>query len=268
MPKIPPTVYKLYHRYITPALSDTSLHYMTHEIAKKVSHAGIPKVEESEAEPISEREWSNLMILDSCRHDEYERVTGKNVDHRITCGSVSREFMAANFSDGDWSDTVYVSGNLNTENHFFEDHTGRKPGDVFHEIFQVHREHWIDGEATDPEAMVEKARTAAKLFPEKRLIVHIMKPHAPFVARERDKKIDYEKASLGEVNEEEVKDAYRRNLELGLDMVSQIRESLEGRTVITSDHGELLGENNRWSHKERCSDVPLRKVPWDVISDS
>jgi|APHM01.1.fsa_nt_gi hypothetical protein len=265
--KVPSLAYKLYNQLVVPLVSNTCLHSPVHEAAKTISHAGIPKVDESRSTPISQMNWNNLIILDSCRHDEYEKVTGKDVDSRITCGSVTHEYLSANFSAGDWSDTVYVSGNPNTEQSIFEEETGRKPGDVFHEIFQVYKDNWIEEKGTDPEALVEKAALAAKLFPKKKLIVHIVKPHAPFVAREEDKNIVYERAAKGEIDPGEVKAAYRRNLQLGLDMAEQITDRLKGKTVITSDHGELLGENNRWSHRINCSDVPLRKVPWDIVKE-
>jgi len=42
-------------------------------------------------------------------------------------------------------------------------------------------------------------------------------------------------------------------------------ESLPGRVVITSDHGERLGEWGSYNHRAGSSSRYLRQVPWLVI---
>jgi hypothetical protein len=237
-----------------------------HELLVELTQRGIPEVDESEAEGIYERDWDNLIILDACRHDSYEEVVERSVESRVTLGSNSRDFIRENFSERDCSDTVYISGNAHTQGSVFEEITGKRPGDVFHEIFQVHSNNWVEGEGTDPDAMINQTKTAAKLFPDKKIVVHVMKPHYPFLGRDEDVDISFEKARYGEVAAQEVREAYRRNLDYALQkIVPELKQLLQGKTAITADHGELLGENNRWAHPGGRSEVPLRKVPWDIV---
>jgi hypothetical protein len=263
---VPNWAYKLYHFHLRPALRGTPFEDRVHKLLVELTQRGIPEVDESEAEGVYERDWDNLIILDACRHDSYEEALGRRVESRVTLGSNSRDFIRENFSERDCSDTVYVSGNAHTQESVFEEITGKRPGDVFHEIFQVHSNNWVDGEGTDPEAMIRQARTAAKLFPEKKLIVHLMKPHLPFLGREEDKEITWDKVRRGEVSSDRGIAAYHRNLEYALEeLVPDLLDFLGGRTVITADHGQFLGENNRWAHPGGRSEVPLREVPWDEV---
>lgn len=73
-----------------------------------------------------------------------------------------------------------------------------------------------------------------------------------------------------EVEGEKVKhsapvEGYKSNMEWVLDKIEQdLIEDLEGKVVITSDHGNLLGENGFYGHDPGGRSRPLRKVPWDV----
>lgn len=57
-----------------------------------------------------------------------------------------------------------------------------------------------------------------------------------------------------------LQEAYRKNLETVFESVKDLHEELPGKMIITSDHGELLGEDGMYSHH---SHHPLlKKVPW------
>jgi hypothetical protein len=64
---------------------------------------------------------------------------------------------------------------------------------------------------------------------------------------------------------EGLRKAYRRNLELVLEQVAELIKGLSGRIVITSDHGELLGENKSFGHPHGSIDPIQIEVPWLVI---
>ncbi len=73
---------------------------------------------------ISERDWDVLVIVDGCRFDTYDGVVGEDVEKDFTKASKTKIFMKENFSDGDWSDTVYVSANPFTSESEFKPLTG------------------------------------------------------------------------------------------------------------------------------------------------
>lgn len=62
--------------------------------------------------------------------------------------------------------------------------------------------------------------------------------------------------------------AYTENLRLVLDRFSVLLSSLQGRVVVTADHGELLGEGGRFSHGHGRRERLLLEVPWFVVKRS
>lgn len=65
---------------------------------------------------------------------------------------------------------------------------------------------------------------------------------------------------------EELLDHYQRNLREVLEAVSNLVDSLEGKTVVTTDHGEAFGENGTWEHPIETHIPVLVEVPWLEIS--
>jgi hypothetical protein len=61
-----------------------------------------------------------------------------------------------------------------------------------------------------------------------------------------------------------LREAYAMNLEIVLGHVSELLEALHGTIVVTSDHGERLGEGGRFSHGYGLKDRLLLEVPWLV----
>jgi arylsulfatase A-like enzyme len=59
--------------------------------------------------------------------------------------------------------------------------------------------------------------------------------------------------------------AYEANLETVLAAVADLLRFMSGRIVITSDHGELLGEGGRYSHFSGSTARELLEIPWLVV---
>jgi hypothetical protein len=230
---------------------------------------------------VFDQEWDNLIILDACRCDYYAEQT--RFDGPLECrrsrGSASNEFIRGNFSDRTLHDVVYVSGNrwfLNLRDHLdCELHAYRDVERDFH----VDR---VDGDDEEgyvpyPETVMEAAAEAAEEFPEKRLLIHLMQPHKPYLGPHSDQ-FTYE-AGLrttmqnSEADTETLRAAYRETLDITLDTVGAHLDALEGLTVISADHGELLGERAsplpvRWyGHPEGVYVPELVEVPWHVVSE-
>ena len=55
---------------------------------------------------------------------------------------------------------------------------------------------------------------------------------------------------------------YRKDLKLALEEVERLVKELEGQIVVTSDHGELLGEKGQWEHYIGGKEKGLIEVPW------
>jgi hypothetical protein len=247
---------------------------------ERLSRIGIHKIDEEEAVSVFQKEdWENLIILDACRSDLYFEST--DIDSsRITLGSNSAEYFKKNFSEGEYDNVVYVSANPHVHNSVFEDLTGRKSDEVFHEVFHVYQTDWHKELGTvKPSSMIEKTITARKLFPEKKIISHFMQPHHPFiqnpVGEGFSKKLDNEELEVevwrlgekGEISQEELWKRYKGNLEYTLEEVEKLVSNITGKTVITSDHGNHVGENGLYGHPFNAKTRPLREVPWHVMDD-
>lgn len=62
--------------------------------------------------------------------------------------------------------------------------------------------------------------------------------------------------------EKELHNAYRQNLKSALEGVKELVDILKGKIVISSDHGELLGEDRLYGHPSNEDNPILRRVPW------
>ncbi|MFC6799277.1 hypothetical protein [Haladaptatus sp. DYSN1] len=219
-------------------------------------------------------DWDNLLILDACRYDTLARrwAVDQPIRRVHSNASHTREFLAKNFGDGSYPDIVYV--------------TATPQLTVCPAAF-AHVEHvWQHGwdpvsNTVLPETMVESALQVHEQFPEKRLIVHFMQPHYPFIGETGSQITDqasyeltqhqttvWEKLQLGLVDRETVIRAYEENLDIALPAVSNLVESLDGKTVVTSDHGNLFGKRVCWlpvklyGHPLGVHDPELTAVPW------
>lgn len=262
-------VFRLYKRRIYPKIRNIRGTTRIASLLDKFAKRKIPKID-SEPEPIYEKEWDNLIILDACRCDTYREVVNPDAECRTTVESHSRGFIRETFSEKDWSDTVLITANPFYNSEEFQKLTGRTLEDTFETVFHVYDTDWNDEEGTVmPGKMVEKAATAEKLFPEKRKIIHFMQPHFPFINS------DFEENSFLDTLNSEKENVWQRaekgeltNLKIAYEEVNSLKENLSGKTVVTADHGNLLGEDGFYSHPGGSNLIPLRKVPWDVISEN
>lgn len=62
--------------------------------------------------------------------------------------------------------------------------------------------------------------------------------------------------------------AYRKNLRYVLEQTAILLKYLSGRIIITSDHGELLGEKRCYAHQPNSANPILTEIPWLVIQKS
>ncbi|MFB6144605.1 MAG: hypothetical protein ABEJ98_04815 [Candidatus Nanohaloarchaea archaeon] len=212
-----------------------------------------------------EKDWDVLIVLDACRYDYYKEFypsSGK----RVSSASHSREYFRENFSSGDFKDTIYISANPHISPERFAESTDRDLSDVFFEVHHLTLDKW-DNElgVVPPEALTEKALEQEERYPGKRKIIHFMQPHGPYIQEEKFDGIS--EVVKGEAEIADLRDAYIKNIESVLPEVERLKEKLNGRVVITGDHGELLGEYGMFSHPYGLKAKELREVPWHVIKD-
>lgn len=226
-------------------------------------------------------DWDTLVILDACRYDmfvEQAELPG-TLESRLSRGSNTVEFLQANFARTDLRDTVYVTASpqLYRNRNWIE-------ADL-HARFDVwDGDSWSGQYSTVlPGTMTDHVLEATEQFPEKRLIAHYIQPHYPFLAdtdvfddgqsvRSHEKVSYWEQVMTGvrSVSPDAVWQAYRTTLDEALPHVARLLDQLEGKTVVTSDHGNMVGERSRpipireWGHPPGIYTEQLVKVPWLV----
>lgn len=229
---------------------------------------------------VIDRDWDILIILDGCRFDLFEETHDLegSLQPAISPASCTREWLKESFPN-EYPDTVYVSANPQTQIHGVEDR--------FFKSVRVWDECWSEEVNTAlPEGVASKASDIGAEYPNKRLIVHFVQPHYPFIgtlgqriehrgfhkkAREGEAVEEnvgltvWDRLKNGQLTRETVWQAYRENLEQTLPYISDLVNELEGKPVISSDHGNALGEWNIYGHPCGLYHPSLVKVPWFEI---
>jgi hypothetical protein len=249
---------------------------------------------------VAEEDWDNLLILDAARFDFFfealseqardpdaagdldVRAAISRIEKRISRGSATPQFLRENFADSYHPEIVYVTANpmVNTT-----------VPNSFSEVISVWRSAWDESEGTVLPSDVRRAAIdAAEKHPHKRLIVHFMQPHWPFIGYDRERDLvdfttaiadpalshprDESDASIwdllraGAVDPEKAWVAYRENHREPLADALKLIEDLDGRSVITSDHGNALGERawpfdmKVYGHPPKIRLPSLVEVPW------
>ena len=228
---------------------------------------------------VMDADWDTLLLLDGCRYNLFEstcELSGSLSSVRSR-GSFSEEFLSRNFTDKKYHDTVYVTANP---------YSDIIDSETFHYVVDVLNSDWDSELGTvPPEVMREKVQQAHEKYPEKRIIGHFMQPHYPFLG---DTAQRLEQSGINEQNSENanpdiwrqlqfrfdnvtselVWKAYQETLEITLDTLTPWVTEIEGKVVLSSDHGNLIGEwigpipARGYGHPPSIFHDALLTVPW------
>ena len=216
-------------------------------------------------------DWNILVILDAMRYDyfkKYNQLKGhlQSVSSGAAC---TIDWLLFNFPDK--YPYVYYSANpicnsLTPVGEFF--------GKKHFTVIDVWKTHWDEEYKTVlPEDMTEAVRDG---LDGEKVILHYMQPHfpslgeerffregmftptPPFVGKMEASRIYYT------VTEEKLIRAYIENVErISNEMVQLIKYiPKDQKVIVTSDHGELLGEGGIRGHPCGVLNPILSIVPW------
>lgn len=266
------------------------------EAAFRACTAAMPLV----TTPIWAGEWDVCLVLDACRADLFREVApeyGWLPDTPSTSwsvGSASPEWIGHTFGDrhsGEWSTAGYVTANP------FSGKRGDELGVLDPDVYplsdrglgyldEVWRDQWpcgpdlptvAPGVLTDRALWTWRRREQVGID---RLVVHYMQPHIPFRSRPEwcdgwdlegfgtgggKGKDSWHQVRDGEIEAGAFWAAYRDNLRWVLGEVARWYRGTEARILITSDHGNGMGEWGVWSHPPRNAAPALRRVPWVTV---
>lgn len=244
---------------------------------------------------ILNQSWDNLIILDACRFDIFKKyiqthnITG-NLEKKISRGSHTKTFLKENFKDISRQDIVYITANPYVDKMITKN---------VYKIISVWKDGWSEENHTVmPETMYRYTIDALTTYPNKKFIIHFMQPHFPFIGfhigtlknedlrnrvlnntnkkikrKHKDNFLSYYDIDVYKfLKKEIILKLYKRNLKLSMPYVEKLSSILPGKTVITSDHGEAIGEFlhplvpiRLYGHNENFRTSVLVEVPWFEI---
>ena len=238
---------------------------------------------------VFEREWDVLVLLDACRVDlmaevatEYDWLPSPADVEAGAIDSVagsSKEWMRRTFTPAHAATlerTAYVTGNPFSAAVLGDEHS-------LGLLDEVWRYAWDDDAGTiRPEPITDRAIRVCRSGEFDRVIVHYMQPHVPFLERpdlhagyrpahwgSPGSVVDPDEAGLdawgrvrrGELDRDEVWAAYADNLRIGLASMATLRRNVDGTLIVSSDHGNAMGELGIWGHPDKPVSS-VRRVPW------
>ena len=233
---------------------------------------------------IMEEDWDTLVLLDACRYDMFaEQINfDGRLESRISLGSTSEEFLERNFTNKTFHDTVYINTNPYLPRLGLDDGT-------FHAVIDLLNRWDSERGTVHPQTVVEAAQRTQEEYPDKRLIIHFMQPHIPFIGPigqqllgegwntdnpdiHRRSIWSYLREGEEEIEIDRVWEAYRENLDIVLSHVDSILDTVPGKTIVSADHGNLVGERlspiptkKKYGHPYGVYVPELVKVPWFII---
>jgi len=210
---------------------------------------------------------------------QFNTISGE-LETRESRGSATVEFLRGNFDGETLNDVVYTTGNPQLQRH--EDEINVE----FHNVLNVWLENgWDEEEDTVlPETMAARGLEMVEKYPNKRHIIHFIQPHYPFIRTgtqfdlghlsnsKSEEEHLWGKLMKGElsISESRIEEIYHNNLQEALPEVAKLVSNINGKTVITSDHGNMLGERaypvpiQEWGHPRGIYTSNLVTVPWFI----
>jgi len=157
----------------------------------------------------------------------------------------------------------------------------------FYDSSHLWEDYWdTELHTVTPDVVTDQAVEFHDEHPDKRLIVHYVQPHFPFIGetgreithagfaetpgelRDTEPKPIFEQLEDREISKERVWKAYEETLELALPEVKRLLDHIEGKSVVTADHGNAFGEWGFYGHPGGLYLDCLVKVPWLVVDNS
>ena len=222
--------------------------------------------------------WQTLIVLDACRYDIFSDAI---VDYDLP-GKLTE-----------------VDSEASRTSIWYRHHWREKHDDIV--LVSAHPMIWserkdanfhqaiiVPGRMPDcwnPNCTLGRAISLRKSYPDKKFLLHIIAPHLPYQGKEGKSFIDILMGGDYYDNQKQVNGTglyknvftygnkygweklryyYRENLNFALSIVLEYIKLLKPPIVITSDHGEHIGEGGKYGHKGNSPKLPI--VPWFEVA--
>jgi arylsulfatase A-like enzyme len=241
------------------------------------------RLNQRSGEQVFKQDWDNLILLDGCRYDIFaEEVTfDGELQSLRSAGSTSYEYFLNNYDGRYFPEITYITANT----HF------HRIDAKFADIVPAREFLWDEDIWTvPPDELTNYVLDNADRYNNKRLIVHFMQPHMPFLirtetgfkrhsisegsgvhkvseTRNTETRPWWSRLEDGKIDRETTFDAYRNTLRIVLEEIEPLLSKLQGKTVVSADHGNAFGTNGIYGHPKNSTHQTLVKVPWFISNN-
>lgn len=235
-------------------------------------------------------ETYTLVVLDAGRYDYLAPILSDlfkgDVEPVFSDARDTFEWISKTWQ-GNYQDVTYLSGMVPVSDEipdfdaeeFKRLYDGINPGDSIGEIIKLWESHWDSHLSTvPPDTITDVALDHSDLD---KLVIHYNQPHSPYIGtpqllghsenksaepkqgQPNDKPI-WERVRAGSVSDPYLHAAYVGNC---VQVVESLKPLIQERknVVITTDHGEALGEYGMYTH-DRAPHPKRRVIPWMKVN--
>jgi hypothetical protein len=219
----------------------------------------------SQKKLIEQEEWDYLIILDGCSYDYFRMLN--SIPGKLSC-VISPASGTGFWAMRTWTrpyNAIYISANpqINSMGYVPVRGVGLmkliNPSN-FIKIINA----WLEG-CVPPERMNSYVISNLPAH----MIIHYLQPHAPFIGDVKLPVAGTERVrkwlARNNLGAEYYREAYMSNLKRVLRAVKSLLPYLEGKIVITADHGYWDGSKDKFEHGGFST--YLHKVPWFEVSN-
>lgn len=241
-------------------------------------------------------DWDLLILLDACRWDLMEEVIDEydfieTYDTFVGQSSHSREFLHKTFMKNKrsgakklqvWKEVLEDPDNIEIFKNHYQMQDDEKisqtayitwnmfsemlEGDTFYDYAALGRQEWgYDDQILDPRKLTDYAIDLLRSESPERTIVHYMQPHTPFRNSDGTEVSGsvWDRIQRGEKDYQEAWAEYKDNLRWVLDEVELLLENVDSeKVIISSDHGNAIGEWGCYGHRPYVPIEGVKRVPW------
>jgi len=226
-------------------------------------------------------DWDVLIVLDACRADALREVTGTDAPAVRSPGVCTPQWIAKVGPLLERLNVLYF-----TANPVVDREVQKRSLQV--ELISIWKRHWsrftrLAIPSVHPLSVNGVVLTYLEMgrLEGRRVVIHYLQPHSPYigaiplaVSRWGRSNSEFGRAChaltrpdvavrQGAFDWTLLKRAYRMNLALAWDAARQLAGQLTGTIIVTSDHGEMLGEDGgKFGHEGHWRYPQLYAVPW------
>jgi len=231
---------------------------------------------------LKEEEEFLLVIFDACRYDYFREIFENHyrgeLSRTYTTNTFTMQYLSGTWV-GDYDITYVAGGPVISDRRFEISGIDYVPSKHFDRIIDA----WNMGYDLELGVLPPEAVTNAAMDCDaSRMVVHFFQPHAPYIgdvrlrtngatnSSEEQSRVErmktstreiYDQIEQGQISNSKLKSAYRSNLDRVMEAAKPLVQESTCRTILTADHGELLGEDGRYMHGGLPHPI-LSELPW------